>query len=225
VVKVSSFSAAYSDVFAGAFGLAWHRALLERFGGRATNAFAEFGVPNFARGEREAFEVPDVAAAGYGPVDTAADKVPGRGTAEFEAEVAEGRRWEDSEIAVREAFATQVRGCEPAAGCEEPGLSKSLRAQIIDDQWKDAELGTLCLQLRKAPASDPAPGVRRLGGDLALEEYVVVGLGEERWLLVLPETGGPGGSVGWRRFIFLHVTLAPPAATRRWWRRGSARDV
>ena len=135
--------------------------------------------------------------------------VPERGTAEFELEVAEGRLKEDADLKFREAFATQVRGTEPTAGVEEFVATKSLRALIIGDQWKDEELGPLCLQLREAPPEDPPPGTRRLGEDLALEELVVVGPGEQRWLLVLPASGGPGGGVSWRRFIFLHVHAGP----------------
>ena len=40
-----------------------------------------------------------------------------------------------------------------------------------------------------------------------------------------PAAGGPGGGINWRRFIFLHVHAGPPVATRRWWRRGSARGA
>merc|ERR1711920_495421 len=143
VVKVSTFSAAYSEVFAGAFGLAWHRALEKRFGGRATDAFALLQDSNFARGERESYDVPDIA-----QVARRARVGPERGTVEFDAEVAEGRKLEDVDIRIREAFAAQVRGTEPEAGSEPFELMLSLRALIIGDQWKDEELGPLCLKLR-----------------------------------------------------------------------------
>ncbi|MCP4498353.1 MAG: hypothetical protein GY822_00085, partial [Deltaproteobacteria bacterium] len=99
VVKVSTFSAAYSEVFAGAFGLAWHRALEKRFGGQASVAFALLQDSNFARGERESYDVPDIA-----EVAKCRRVVPERGTVEFDAEVAEGRKLEDVDIGVREAY-------------------------------------------------------------------------------------------------------------------------
>ena len=58
-------------------------------------------------------------------------RCPERGTAEFEEEVAEGRRKEDAALEQREAFAAQVRGVEPAAGVEDFMQTKSIRAQII----------------------------------------------------------------------------------------------
>ena len=61
------------------------------------------------------------------------------------------------------------------------------------------------MELRSPSEVDEAPGARRLGVDFALEEFVTVGPGEQRWLLVLPASGGPGSGLSWRRFIFLHV--------------------
>ncbi|CAK0865466.1 unnamed protein product, partial [Prorocentrum cordatum] len=238
IIKVSSYSSAYSEVFAGALGLAWYRAIRDRFGGRASGAFVEFADSDFARGEREAFEVPDVLGAitsmqapaseqacsraeptgggDHGPTSSVAAvalgrvaRAPERGAAAFDAEVADGRKLEDADIAVREAYAAKVRGCEPEAGSEPFELSKSLRAHIIGDQWKDEDLGPICMQLRAESGAGDSPEARRLGEDFALEQFVTVGPGEQRWLLVLPASGGPGSGISWRRFIFLHVHAGP----------------
>ncbi|CAK0840013.1 unnamed protein product, partial [Prorocentrum cordatum] len=218
VVKVSSYSSAYSEVFAEALGLSWYRALRDRFGGRASGAFVEFADSDFARGEREAFEVPDVLGAITGMRAPTSEQVcsvgrvacaPERGTAAFDAEVADGRKLEDADIAIREEYAAKVRGCEPEAGSEPFELSKSLRAHIIGDQWKDEECGATCMQLRAEPGAGDTPEAQRLGEDFALEQFVTVGPGEQRWLLVLPASGGPGSGISWRRFIFLHVHAGP----------------
>ncbi|CAK0832647.1 unnamed protein product [Prorocentrum cordatum] len=218
VVKVSSYSSAYSEVFAGALGLSWYQALRDRFGGRASGAFVEFADSDFARGEREAFEVPDVLGAITGMRAPTSEQVcsvggvacaPERGAAAFDAEVADGRKLEDADIAIREEYAAKVRGCEPEAGSEPFELSKSLRAHIIGDQWKDEECGATCMQLRAEPGAGDTPEAQRLGEDFALEQFVTVGPGEQRWLLVLPASGGPGSGISWRRFIFLHVHAGP----------------
>ncbi|CAK0835569.1 unnamed protein product [Prorocentrum cordatum] len=218
IIKVSSYSSAYSEVFAGALGLSWYRALRDRFGGRASGAFVEFADSDFARGEREAFEVPDVLGAitnMRAPASEQACSVgrvacaPERGTAAFDAEVADGRKLEDADIAIREEYAARVRGCEPEAGSEPFELSKSLRAHIIGDQWKDEELGAVCMQLRAESGAGDTPEAQRLGEDFALEQFVTVGPGEQRWLLVLPASGGPGSGISWRRFVFLHVHAGP----------------
>ncbi|CAK0811447.1 unnamed protein product, partial [Prorocentrum cordatum] len=218
IIKVSSYSSAYSEVFAGALGLAWYRALRDRFGGRASGAFVEFADSDFARGEREAFEVPDVLGAITSMRAPASEqacsigrvaRAPERGAAAFDAEVADGRKLEDADIAIREEYAAKVRGCEPEAGSEPFELSKSLRAHIIGDQWKDEDLGPICMQLRAESGAGDSPEAQRLGEDFALEQFATVGPGEQRWLLVLPASGGPGSGISWRRFIFLRVHAGP----------------
>ena len=118
-------------------------------------------------------------------------------------EVARGRAALQDELLVREKFAEPLRHADPVPGEPEVNINRSLRGLVVVDQLKDAE----CMELRKkvvrGAGEEAAPGTYRLHADGALEFRVRQVDGVCRWVLVIPDSGGPGQS--WRRFIFEKV--------------------
>ena len=133
-------------------------------------------------------------------------------SAEFAALVEEGREEEAAALRCREELGAKVRGAEMAPGEEPPSVSRSLRSLIVADQWADEETAKMIHEVRcrvAAVEEDASPGTLRIADDLALEQRYIGSDSERHWRLVLPASGGPGGGLGWRRFLFLHVHSGP----------------
>jgi hypothetical protein len=175
-VKLSSWTSAYTPVFAAALGQSWLSALRARFQPNVAYDFEKFSSA-FSLAPRVAFQAPTCCnVRGAEP-----------GSAEFTELVEEGRKTEKLAIYEREQFAQDVRDTEPAAGEAAFQINASLRSLLIGDQWSDQVLSVICgTLLNKHIDDDAAPGVQKLASDFCLEERVRQPSGECSWVPVLP---------------------------------------